>query len=162
MPEYSPRQSSQPTILPQKQELLLEFYKINWDEMCWRRNAGYRTVILGLGYCGILLAITSFNHGIPTPIRYCLAAVIALTTAFGAAYLASNYQKYMSAAGRMIQIEDHVGAFDEDFLGSLGALLPAKRREFSKVPLMANPVCIGSILALVAGGLATAVAILLM
>ncbi len=145
----------------QKQELLMEFYKINWDEMCWRRNAGYRTVILGLGYCGILLAITSFNHGIPAPVRICLAAVIAFTTVFGAAYLASNYQKYMSAAGRMIQIEDHVGAFDEDFLGSLGALLPAKRRGFSKVPLMANPVCIGSILALVAGGLATAVAILL-
>ena len=76
---------SDPKFSSQKQELLMEFYKINWDEMCWRRNAGYRTVILGLGYCGILLAITSFNHGLPAPVRFCLAAVIALTTVFGAA-----------------------------------------------------------------------------
>jgi hypothetical protein len=40
-----------------KQQSLLTFYQIAWDEMTWRRNAGYRTIILGLGYCGVILTV---------------------------------------------------------------------------------------------------------
>ena len=149
-------------LAPQKQELLLALYRTAWEEMTWRRNAGYRTVILGLGYCGVILTVVACTHLMPGPTRVCLAGVIALATLFGSGYLASNYQKYMDAARRMVLIEEHVGAFDADFLGRFGALMPAARRTFPTVPLGRNLICIWSIIALAAGGLATAAGILLM
>src|SRR3954447_23389826 len=92
-----------------KQQSLLTFYQIAWDEMTWRRNAGYRTIILGLGYCGVILTVVAYNHAMPPAIRGCLAAVIGLATLFGGGYLASNYKKYMAAAGRLVMIEKTVG-----------------------------------------------------
>src|SRR4051812_14551066 len=76
---------------PQKQQLLIAFYQVSWNEMTWRRNAGYRTIILGMAYCGALLSVIAFNHNLPTSIRVCLAAVVAVATLFGAGYLTSNY-----------------------------------------------------------------------
>src|SRR5438270_3352070 len=90
----SPPMSDTPgDLTPQKQDLLLSFYRIAWDEMCWRRNAGYRTVIFGLGYCGIILTVVAFNSCMQPSVRYCLAAVIALAAVFGSGWLASNYYK---------------------------------------------------------------------
>jgi hypothetical protein len=149
-------------LTSQKQELLLTFYRICWDEMCWRRNAGYRTIIIGLGYCGVLLTAVAFNHQMPVAVRACLAAVITLATLFGAGYLTSNYRKYMSALARMVAIEEHVGAFDADFLGSQGALMPAKRRSAPQVPITRDAVCLWSVIAFAAGGLVTAAAILML
>lgn len=146
----------------QKQELLIAFHQTCWSEMTWRRNAGYRTVIIGLGYCALLLTVVTFNHQMSQQIRICLSVVIALATLFGAGYLASNYSKYMAAAAQMVMIEEYVGAYDSDFLGPLGALMPQSRRQRPNVPLSKDPVCLWSILAFAAGGLVTAVAILLM
>src|SRR5689334_2195990 len=115
-------ETSSPDLSPQKQQLLLAFHQTCWDEMTWRRNAGYRTVILGFGYFAMLLTIVTFNHNIEVRIRICLAVVVALGTFFGAAYLTSNYSKYMAAAAQMVKIEEYTGAFDPQFLGSLGAL----------------------------------------
>lgn len=146
----------------QKQDVLLTMYRIGWDEMCWRRNAGYRTVILGLGYCGVILTVVACNPHMDAHLKKALAAVIALASVFGAGYLASNYQKYMSAAARMVSIEEYVGAFSPDFLGPLGALMPASRKTMPQVPLVRNVVCIWSVVAFVAGGLVTSGAILFM
>lgn len=145
----------------QKQDVLLAFHNVCWSEMTWRRNAGYRTVILGLAYCGLLLTFVASNRAMNMNVRVCLAAVIGLATLFGAGYLASNYRKYMSAAARMVRIEEYVGAFDKDFLGQLGALMDEERRTRPTVPLSKDPVCLWSVLAFAAGGLVTAVAILL-
>jgi hypothetical protein len=154
---------SQPgRVNAQKQQLLLAFYQIAWDEMTWRRNAGYRTIILGLGYCGAILTVIAYNHAMPPAVRVCLAAVIGLATLFGGGYLASNYRKYMAAAARLVVIEKTVGAFDADFLGEHGALMPAVRHDWPKVALSKDPVCLWSVIAFVAGGLVTTVAILLM
>jgi hypothetical protein len=147
-------------VNPQKQEVLLALHQVCWSEMTWRRNAGYRTVILGLGYCGVLLTLVATSRPMNTPVRSCLAAVIALATLFGAGYLTSNYKKYMAAAARMVKIEDYLGAFDPDFLGPLGALMPAARRSMPSVPLAKDPVCLWSVIAFAAGGLLTATAIL--
>jgi hypothetical protein len=144
-----------------KQQVLLSLHQICWSEMTWRRNAGYRTVILGLGYCGVLLTVVACNPHMLQPIRICLAAVIALATLFGAGYLTSNYKKYMAAAARMIRIEDYLGAFDANYLGALGPLMPAARRTMPDVPLLRDPVCLWSVIAFAAGGLLTAAAILL-
>jgi hypothetical protein len=149
-------------LTAQKQELLLAFHQTCWSEMTWRRNAGYRTVIIGLGYCALLLTVVTFNHQMQSQVRICLAAVIALATLFGAAYLASNYSKYMAAAAQLVLIEEYVGAFNPNFLGSLGALMPEARRNRPKIPLGKDPVCLWSILAFAAGGLVTAAAILMM
>jgi hypothetical protein len=149
-------------ISAQKQELLIAFHQTCWSEMTWRRNAGYRTVIIGLGYCALLLTVVTFNHQMSQQIRIWLSVVIGLATLFGAGYLTSNYSKYMAAAAQMVMIEEYVGAYDSDFLGSLGALMPESRRQRPKVPLSKDPVCLWSILAFAAGGLVTAVAILLM
>src|SRR5690242_18345523 len=92
----------------QKLSALLAFYDVCWTEMTWRRNAGYRTIIIGLGYCGLLLALLSF-HPPHVMVKLCIAAVIALGTAFGAGYLMSNYGKYMDAAKRMVKIEEYLG-----------------------------------------------------
>jgi hypothetical protein len=128
--------------------------------MTWRRNSGYRTIIIGLGYCGVMLAVVAYNNVMRTEMRICLAAVLAVGTAFGAVYLTSNYGKYMAAAKQTVLIEEFVGAYDPDFLGELGALMPPSRRERPKVPLMRDPVCLGSIIAFAVGGFVTAVAIL--
>lgn len=144
-----------------KQQALLTFYQVAWNEMTWRRNAGYRTIILGMAYCGALLSVVAFNHNMPAPIRVCLALVVAVATLFGAGYLASNYGKYMSAAQKVVNIEEHLGAFDENFLGALGPLMPATRRSWPKTPLTKDMVSLWSILAFVAGGLMTAIAIFL-
>lgn len=149
-------------LTSQKQELLLTFYRICWDEMTWRRNAGYRTIILGLGYCGALLTAVAFNHQMPWAVRACLAAVITLATLFGAGYLTSNYRKYLGALGRMVAIEEHAGAFDADFLGPQGPLMPAARRSAPSVPITKDPVCLWSVIAFAAGGLVTAAAILML
>jgi hypothetical protein len=146
----------------QKQELLLAFHRVCWEEMTWRRNAGYRTVILGLGYCGLLLTVVAFNHQMSAAVRTCLSAVIALATVFGAGYLTSNYRKYMLAAAQMVKIEEYVGAYGGDFLGRLGALMSPERRARPQVPLSRDFVCLWSIIAFAAGGLVTAAAILLM
>src|SRR3954463_1259788 len=132
---------------PRKQEVLLALHQVCWSEMTWRRNAGYRTVILGLGYCGVLLTLVATSRPMNTPVRGCLAAVIALATLFGAGYLTSNYKKYMAALARMVKIEDYLGAFSPEFLGSLGPLMPAARRSMPEVPLAKDPVCLWSVIA---------------
>jgi hypothetical protein len=146
----------------QKQQLLLTFYQVCWSEMTWRRNAGYRTIILGLGYCGVLLAVVSFNRHMPDSGRYLLATVIAIATLFGGGYLLSNYRKYMSAAKRMVTIESYCGAYDPDFLGAKGPLMPQERLASPDRPITRDPVCLWSVIAFVAGGLLTAVAIVTM
>ena len=130
--------------------------------MTWRRNAGYRTIIIGLGYCALLLVVVGFNHQIAWGLRICLAVVLALGTLFGAGYLMSNYRKYMGAAGQMVKIEEYLGAYEGDFLGRLGALMSEERRNRPKVPLSRDMVCLWSIIAFAAGGLVTAGAILWM
>jgi hypothetical protein len=144
----------------QKQELLLHFYRTCWEEMTWRRNAGYRTVIFGLGYCGLLLAIVAYNQHLHSAVRICLAGVMVIASLFGSGYLASNYAKYMSAMKRMVMIEEYVGAYDGEFMGKLGALMGAERKTMPSVPLVKNVVCIWSVVAFFAGGIVTAVAIL--
>jgi hypothetical protein len=150
---------SEPTS--QKQELLLAFYKTSSDEASWRRTAGYRTVILGLGYCGVILTVVASHPIRSEPLKISLAAVIGLAAVFGSGYLVSNYEKYMSAVKRMVLIEEQFGAFNDDFLGALGPLMPAGRRSLPAVPLIRNPICIWSIVAFAAGGLITAAAILM-
>jgi hypothetical protein len=145
----------------QKQQALLTFYQVCWNEMTWRRNAGYRTIILGMAYCGALLCVVAFNHSMPDAARICLAGIVALATLFGAGYLTSNYGKYMAAAARAVKIEQYVGAFDDNFLGALGPLMPAARRDWPKTPLTRDMVCLWSILAFVIGGLMTAAAIVM-
>lgn len=149
-------------LTQQKQELLLALYRTAWEEMTWRRNAGYRTIILGFAYLGILLSVVAFNHTMPIGVRACLSAVIAVATLFGGGYLVSNYYKYMNALRRMVLIEEHVGAFDSDFLGKLGALMPQTRKGAPNRPITRDPVCLWSVIAFVVGGLLTAVAILAM
>src|SRR5258706_2816468 len=107
MAEQLATESAQPNVTLQKQQLLLAFHQTCWDEMTWRRNAGYRTVILGFGYFAMLLAVITFNHQIQQQIRICLAIVIALGTLFGAGYLSSNYSKYIAAAAQMVMIEEY-------------------------------------------------------
>lgn len=161
MTQIAPHDSEETTAVgPQKQALLLAFYRVGWDEMTWRRNAGYRTVILGMGYCGVILTVVAYNHQMAWAFKVCLATVIALATLFGAGYLTSNYKKYMAAAGRIVEIEASLGAFDPDFLRS-GPLMPKARHEWPKVPLSKDPVCLWSVLAFLAAGLVTATAILL-
>jgi hypothetical protein len=158
-----PLPSSAPDGFPaQKQELLLAFYRTAWEEATWRRNAGYRTIILGFGYLAALLAVVAFNHAMTPQVHVCLAAVVAIATVFGGAYLVSNYGKYMAALRRMVQIEDPVGAFDADFLGPLGPLMPATRRSAPDRPITRDMICLWSVIAFVLGGLLTALAILVM
>jgi hypothetical protein len=146
----------------QKLRMLLEFHQMCWNELSWRRTAGYRTIIFGLGYLSGLLAVVAFNHSMPHGIRICMAIVVAIATVFGSGYLVSNYYKYTAAFKKCVAIEQYVGAYDSDFLGSLGALMPPGRIKWAELPLHRNPVCIWSILAFAAGGLVTAFAILLM
>ena len=144
----------------QKQDLLLAFYQTSWNEMTWRRNSGYRTIIIGLGYFALLLTVVAFQRNMPTNIRVSLGGVVAIGTLFGAGYLVSNYRKYMTAAAQTVLIEEYVGAYDPTFLGTLGALMPLSRRERPKTPLSQDPVCLWSVIAFAAGGLLTAAAIL--
>jgi hypothetical protein len=144
-----------------KQPVLIAFYQQCWNEMTWRRNAGYRTIILGMAYCGALLTAVAFHPNMPGAIKLCLAAIVAIATLFGSGYLASNYGKYMSAAARVVKIEESLGAFDADFLGKLGALLPPSRRDWPNTPLVKDPVSFLSIIAFLVGGLLTAAAIAL-
>ncbi|HET6246662.1 MAG TPA: hypothetical protein VFE47_03105 [Tepidisphaeraceae bacterium] len=146
---------------PHKQELVLAFYRACCEEMSWRRTAGYRTVILGLAYCGLFLAVVGYIHP-ASGVRISLSAVIALASIFGAGYLVGNYQQYMSAAARAIKIEEYVGAFDADFLGKLGPLMPASRKTWPATPLQKDAVSLWSVIALAVGGLGTAVAVFLM
>lgn len=161
MPDGALEERAIKDIGSQKQQFLLAFYQVCWSEMTWRRNAGYRTVILGLAYCGLLLAAVAY-HPLPLQVRACLAAVIALASVFGAGYLAGNYREYMKAAGRMVHIEEYVGAFDPDFLGPLGALMPPSRRTWPSVPLHKDPVSLWSVIVFAAGGLGTAAAVLML
>ena len=147
---------------PHKQDVLLTFYRTAWDEMCWRRNAGYRTIIFGFAYLGLLLALVLFNRSMPFGAKICLSTVIAVATVFGGGWLTSNYNLYMNAMGRMVKIEEHLGAFDPDFLGRLGAFCPPGRRTVHETPLTRDPVSLWSVIAFVVGGLLTAVAILVM
>lgn len=149
---------SEPT--PQRQDLLLMFYRTAFDEVSWRRTAGYRTVILGLGYCGIILTVIGCHPIHSEHLKNCLAAVIGLAAVFGSGYLFSNYQKYMSAFRRLVLIEEQVGAYERNFLGDSGALMPSERKLFPAIPLIQNPICIWSIIAFATGGLVTAIAIL--
>jgi len=146
---------------PAKAQFLLTHYQSCWQEMSWRRQAGYRTIILGLGYCAALLVVITFNHTMPPATRYCLAGVIFIATLFGSLYLASNYRKYMQAAGRIVAIEDFFGAFEPNFLGGSGPLNPAARRDWPKTPLSRDMVSFWSILAFAVGGLLTAAAVVL-
>jgi hypothetical protein len=141
--------------------MLLEFHQMCWNELSWRRTAGYRTIIFGLGYLSGLLAVVAFNHNMPGGIRICMAIVVAIATVFGSGYLVSNYYKYTAAFKKCVAIEQYVGAYDPDFLGQFGALMPEGRIKWANLPLHRNPVCIWSILAFAAGGLVTAFAILL-
>ena len=143
----------------QKQLVLLTFYQTCWNEMSWRRNAGYRTVILGFAYYGVLLAVVAYVPHMPPLIRYSLAGVLALGSIFGAGYLRSNYGKYMAAAKQTVLIEKYVGAYEPGFLGSLGALMPPERAQRPGVPISRDPVCLWSVIAFLIGGLLTATAI---
>jgi hypothetical protein len=154
-------ESPQQDCTPQRQDLLVAFYKVSWDEMTWRRNAGYRTIILGLGYFGLLLVLISFNHAMDKNLRIGIAVVVAIGTLFGAGYLLSNYRKYMTAAQQTVKIEEFVGAYDANFLGALGALMPAERRERPKAPIARDIVCLWSVIAFLAGGLLTALVVVL-
>src|SRR5579862_3407120 len=89
------------SVSPEKVNLLLAFHRACWEEMTWRRNAGYRTVILGLAYCGLFLAVVGYIHP-ALGVRVCLSGVIALASIFGSGYLVGNYNQYMSAAARAI------------------------------------------------------------
>jgi hypothetical protein len=157
-----PRETAPHDPAALKQQSLLTFYQIAWDEMTWRRNAGYRTIILGLGYCGVILTVVAYNHAMPAAVKVCLAAVIALATLFGAGYLTSNYRKYMAAAARLVIIEKYLGAFDDDYLGDHGSLMPTVRHDWPTVPLSKDPICLWSVIAFVAGGLTTTTAILML
>jgi hypothetical protein len=150
-----------PVLSEQKLHMLLEFHQMSWNELSWRRTAGYRTIIFGLGYLSGLLAVVAFNHDMPNGIRVCMAIVVGIATLFGSGYLVSNYYKYTAAFKKCVAIEEYVGAYDADFLGSFGALMPPGRKTWANLPLYRNPVCIWSILAFAAGGLVTAFAILL-
>jgi hypothetical protein len=97
-----------------------------------------------------------------TEARICLSAVIALASIFGAGYLVGNYQQYMAAAARAVLIEEYVGAFESNFLGRLGPLMPASRKSWPATPLHKDAVSLWSVIALAAGGLGTAAAVLLM
>jgi hypothetical protein len=68
----------------------------------------------------------------------------------------------MSAAARAIKIEEYVGAFEPDFLGKLGALMPESRKIWPTLPLSKDPVSLWSVIALAAGGLGMAAAVLFM
>ncbi|HTL29533.1 MAG TPA: hypothetical protein VL282_09930 [Tepidisphaeraceae bacterium] len=149
-------------LAEQKQQLLIEFHQMCWNELSWRRTAGYRTIIFGLGYLSGLLAVLAFNHNMPHGIRICMAIVVAIATLFGSGYLVSNYYKYTAAFKKCVAIEEYVGAYDNDFLGKLGPLMPPGRKAWADLPLLKNPVCIWSIIAFAAGGLVTAFAILMM
>jgi hypothetical protein len=146
----------------QKQELLLSFYKHAIDDMTWRRNAGYRTIIIGLGYCTLLLAVLAFNRQLSWGVKGCLSGVLLIGTLFGSGYLAANYTKYMAAVKKMVLIEEYVGAFDPEFLGKLGALFPSSRRNWPETKLLQDLVPFLSIIAFLVGGLITAGAILAM
>jgi hypothetical protein len=61
-----------------------------------------------------------------------------------------------------VKIEQYVGAYNADFLGSLGALMPPQRRERPSVPLARDAVCFWSVLAFGVGGVLTAIAICVM
>jgi len=130
--------------------------------MSWRRNAGYRTIIIGFGYFTLLISLVAFNRAMPFNVRVFIAAVLALGACFGASYLASNYYKYTAALKRMVLVEEHMGAYAPAYLGPLGALLDERRKRAPEIPLSRNAICIGSILAFLAGGLLTAGAILMM
>ena len=145
----------------QKQQALLTFYQVSWNEMSWRRNAGYRTIILGFAYFGLMIGMISYNHSLSSEKRFGLAAVIAIGTLFGSGYLLSNYRKYMAAAEQTVRIEQYLGAYDPDYLGSIGALMPMDRSQRPKVPITRDMVCLWSVIAFLAGGLLTAAAILL-
>lgn len=147
-------------IDPQKQAALLAFYQTCWNEMSWRRNAGYRTVILGFAYFGLLLSLLAFNPHPSSALRIGLALVLAIGTLFGAGYLTSNYRKYMAASELTVKIEASLGAYQPDYLGYLGALMPKERWDRPKVPLMQDGVCFLSVLAFLSGGLLTALFIL--
>ena len=144
-----------------KQSFLIAVYQSFWQEMSWRRTAGYRTIILGLAYCTALLAAVAMigPAHLTSTIRYTLAGVIALATVFGSGYLAANYKKYMSAAARLVAIEQYLGAYNADFLGAVGPLMPAGRQSWPATPLVREPVSFLSILAFLIGGLSTAGAI---
>lgn len=146
-----------------KTAFLITIYQSFWQDMSWRRTAGYRTIILGLAYCtAMLAAVAMIGTANLTPvIRYSLSGVIALATVFGAGYLAANYRKYMAAAARLVAIEQYLGSYNPDFLGAIGPLMPAERLNWPATPLRREPVSSLSILAFVIGGLATAIAILL-
>jgi hypothetical protein len=150
-----------PSLSHQKQELLIALYQVCWGEMTWRRNAGYRTVILGLAYCGLLLAGVAV-HPINVHVRMCLSGVIVLASLFGAGYLIGNYKSYMSAASRAVAIEDYVGAFDSDFLGKLGPLMQPGRRAWPRVPLTKDMKSLWSVIVFAVGGLGTALGIMLL
>lgn len=160
MAEPSSEPVFSPELTPQKLEMLLAFHRDCSEEMGWRRTAGYRTVILGLAYCGLFLAVFGYIH--PSPhARICLSAVIALASIFGSGYLVGNYQRYVCAAGRAVKIEQYLGAYDANFLGALGPLMPASRRNWPGTPLHRDAVSLWSVIALGAGGLGTAAAVLL-
>lgn len=147
--------------LSPKNDLLLSVYRMAFEEMSWRRNASYRTIIIGFGYFGLLIAVIAMNKTMALPVRACIAGVMVMGSAFGAAYLASNYGKYCAAIGRMVAIEDYLGAFAPDFLGAAGALMPADRKQVPHIPLVKNTICVCSVAAFFIGGLVTAAAVLL-
>jgi hypothetical protein len=147
-----------PEPSPQKLQMLIAFYQTCWAEMSWRRNAGYRTIIIGLGYFGAMVAVAAFNPSMPLAVRSLLAGVIVVGTLFGAGYLTSNYRKYMAASAMTVKIEQHVGAYDASFLGDLGPLFPPDRAARPQVPLSRDVVCLWSVIAFLLGGLLTAAA----
>ena len=55
-------------------ELLLSIHRQAFEEMSWRRNAGYRTIIIGFGYFTLLIALVAFNRAMPFNVRVFIAA----------------------------------------------------------------------------------------
>jgi len=154
--------ASESNVSAQKQGLLIAFYQAAWNEMSWRRNAGYRTIILGLGYFAVLLTVVAMQPNMADSIRIAIGSVMLIGTLFGGGYLASNYRKYMAAAKQTVMIEEYLGAYDPQFLGSLGPLMTAERKRRPEVPLSGDPVSLLSVIAFTAGGIITAIAILAM
>jgi hypothetical protein len=61
-----------------------------------------------------------------------------------------------------VLIEEFMGAYEPHFLGNLGPLMPPDRKRRPEVPLTGDLISLLSVLAFMAGGVITAIAIMVM
>src|SRR3569623_664895 len=108
-----------PASASTKASYLLAFYQSAAAEANWRRAAGYRTIILGLGFSTFLLAVSAAIH-MPQNVRVCLSLGVFFAAVFGTGYLISYFYDYRNAARRMLRIEQYAGGDQADFLGTFG------------------------------------------